>query len=122
MAFDMEKNREFCEQVIKQLKEQVEFGDWHELQGLPEGATFTGRRFKQDEDYVITIDMDEYIDGMTDYRMPRERAKQEKELLTAAEHRALRGMNGQVQWVVRLLLHKYSFEASRLAGQMSKPT
>eukprot|EP00959_Pyramimonas_sp_CCMP1952_P014982 317249-Pyramimonas_sp.AAC.1 len=31
-------------------------------------------------------------------------------------------MNGQVQWVVRLLLHKYSLEASRLAGQMSKPT
>eukprot|EP00959_Pyramimonas_sp_CCMP1952_P262099 5480715-Pyramimonas_sp.AAC.1 len=25
MAFDMEKNRELCEQIIKQLKEQVEF-------------------------------------------------------------------------------------------------
>eukprot|EP00959_Pyramimonas_sp_CCMP1952_P389132 8153366-Pyramimonas_sp.AAC.1 len=68
----------------------------------------------QDKDYAITIDMDN--------RMPRERAKQEKELLTAAEHRAIRGMNGQVQWVVRLLLHTHSFEASRLAGQMSKPT
>eukprot|EP00959_Pyramimonas_sp_CCMP1952_P359828 7534505-Pyramimonas_sp.AAC.1 len=89
MAFDMEKNREFCEQIVKQLKEQVEFGDWRDLLGSPEGATSAGRRFKQDKDYVITIDMVNYIDGVTDYRMPRERAKQDKELLTAAEHRAL---------------------------------
>eukprot|EP00959_Pyramimonas_sp_CCMP1952_P222752 4656879-Pyramimonas_sp.AAC.1 len=54
--------------------------------------------------------------------MPRERAKQDNELLTAAEHRALRGTNGQVQWLARLLLHICSFEASRLAGQMLKPT
>eukprot|EP00959_Pyramimonas_sp_CCMP1952_P273699 5720709-Pyramimonas_sp.AAC.1 len=66
--------------------------------------------------------MDMYIDVMTDYRMPRDRAEQEKELLTAAEYRAPRGMNGQIQWVVRLLLLKCSCEASRLAGQMSKPT
>eukprot|EP00959_Pyramimonas_sp_CCMP1952_P268331 5610444-Pyramimonas_sp.AAC.1 len=66
--------------------------------------------------------MDNYIDAMTEHRMPREIATQEKELLTAAKHRALRGMNGQDQWVARRLLHKYSFEASRLAGQMSKPT
>ena len=84
------------------------------------GAKFTGRRFKQDQDHVISIDMGEYIDGMTDYRMPRERARQEKEKLTAAEHRALRGMNGQVQWVVRRLLRKCGFEASRLAGQMTQ--
>eukprot|EP00959_Pyramimonas_sp_CCMP1952_P201997 4223866-Pyramimonas_sp.AAC.1 len=76
----------------------------------------------RDRDCVILTDMDNDIDAMTDYRMPREWANQEKELLTSAEHRALRGMSGQVQWVVRLLLHKYSFEASRLAGQMSKPT
>eukprot|EP00959_Pyramimonas_sp_CCMP1952_P180440 3773109-Pyramimonas_sp.AAC.1 len=66
--------------------------------------------------------MDNYINAREKYRMPRERAKQEKELLTAAEHRTLRGMNGQVQRVVRLLPHKCSCEASRLAGQMSKPT
>ena len=122
MAFDLENNDEFCEHIVQQLKEKVEFGDWHELQSTPGGATFTGRHFRQDQDYVITIDMDECIDGMTDCRMPRERAEQEKELLAAAEHRALRGMSGQVLWAVRLLLHRYSFEASRLAGQMSKPT
>eukprot|EP00959_Pyramimonas_sp_CCMP1952_P393677 8249088-Pyramimonas_sp.AAC.1 len=109
MAFAMESNKEFCDHIIQQLRRQVEFGDWHDLQNAPEGATLTGRRFQQDKDNAITIDMDNYIDAMTNCRMPHDRAKQDNELLTAAEHRAVRGMNGQFQWVVRLLLHKMQF-------------
>eukprot|EP00959_Pyramimonas_sp_CCMP1952_P468162 9492753-Pyramimonas_sp.AAC.1 len=45
-----------------------------------------------------------------------------KELPVAAEHRAQRGMNGQVQWVARLPLHACIFVASRLTDQTSMPT
>eukprot|EP00959_Pyramimonas_sp_CCMP1952_P064469 1346123-Pyramimonas_sp.AAC.1 len=93
MAFDMENNTEFCDHVIQQLTSQAEFGDWHDLQNTPEEATFTGRRFQQNKDYAINIVMGNYLDAMTDYRMPREKAKQDKELLTAAEtERFFRGI------------------------------
>jgi hypothetical protein len=32
MAFDMENKREFGDHMIQQLRSQVEFGDWHDLQ------------------------------------------------------------------------------------------
>eukprot|EP00959_Pyramimonas_sp_CCMP1952_P273700 5720709-Pyramimonas_sp.AAC.2 len=36
MAFDMENNKEFCDHVIQQLRSQVQFGDWHDLQNAQE--------------------------------------------------------------------------------------
>eukprot|EP00959_Pyramimonas_sp_CCMP1952_P074321 1553072-Pyramimonas_sp.AAC.1 len=68
MAFNMGKTREFCDHVVLQLGNQVEFGDWHDLQNASGVAAFTGRRFQQDKSYAITIDMGNYIDTMTDYR------------------------------------------------------
>eukprot|EP00959_Pyramimonas_sp_CCMP1952_P042025 878760-Pyramimonas_sp.AAC.1 len=95
MAFDVEGSGDYCQRVIAQLKAQVELRDWSELQDTPEGATYLHREgFKLNQDYAIPIDMDEHVGGVTDYRMPRERAEK-KGQLTRSEHRALRDMGGQ---------------------------
>ena len=58
---------------------------------------------------------------MTDFRMGRERAKQVESPLTPGEHRALRGLNGQIQWACRMVTYEVAFAASKLAGAMAKP-
>ena len=67
----------------------------------------------------MSVGMDEYVDRLAADKLSRQRTKQDNESLTPPNHRTVRGMNGQVQQVVRLLLHSRIFEASRLAGQMS---
>lgn len=111
MALDVENH--------SQMKEAVGFGAWKDIH--KEACAFNGRRFKQAAGYAVTIDMDEYRSTMTDYRMTRERHKQDQSPLTPSEHRALRGINGQIQWARTMIAYENAFAASKLAGARAKP-
>lgn len=80
---------------------------------------FTGRVFKQGADYNIDINMDTYVMEVTAFRLSR--WQQLKECFAENEHRQVRALNGQIQWVARMNSDGRAFAASELAGALSSP-
>ena len=94
-ALDVQGHREYSGHAIGQLKTQVEFGNGTAFVGISEGAPFAWRRFTLEKEHSISVVAEELIDGPTDYRFSRARARQGNDSLTRAESRALRGTSGQ---------------------------
>ncbi len=60
------------EPLIGMLESKIEFGSWKSM--MEQKVEFCGRRYQQDGDFTVHVDMDEYIERLTSHKLPRERA------------------------------------------------
>ena len=109
-----------CQKLEDDLKSSVEWGSWQAC--LDGRVKFCGKSYKQFSDFTVEVDVDDYINNMTPYKLSREKLKQRNRALTAEELRAFRGILGQLQWYARIAGYDLQFAVSQLASQLKGPT
>ena len=87
-----------------------------------ETTTFCGREYNQHQNGTVEVTMAKYIKAMTPYRVPRHRAAAPDSKLTPVEHRGLRAVVGQLQWVARMMCFEEAFSTSLVASTLGEPT
>ena len=119
MAMDFQSFPELCQQLEANMKQAVEWGSWKECG--KERVKFCGKCYKQNADFSVEVDCMDYVAGMSDYKISRDRAKMKESTLTAFEMKAFRGLLGQLQWFCRIAGYEVNFAVSQLASKMSSP-
>ena len=101
-------------EMIEKMKGRIDFGSGRSAKQST--VKFSRRRYVQESDYSISIDMDEYVQELQLYRMTQLRARQESLECTPQEHRRFRGMMGQLQWYVRMQGFEEAFPVSKMTS------
>jgi hypothetical protein len=120
LAMDAETFPEECEKLEADLRSSVEWGSWQAC--VDERVKFCGRSCRQLADHIIEIDVDDYVNFMSPYRVSREKLKPRDPALSPDELRAFRGILGQLQWNARIAGYDLQFAVSQLASQLKGPT
>ena len=71
---------------------------------------YLGLNIKQNTDYSIDIDQNNYINGIQPIPLTSERIKCSKEPLTDSERSQYRQLIGQLNWVTNMIRPEFSFE------------
>ena len=119
MAMDFQRFPQLCQQLEEQMKQSVEWGSWKECG--KERVKFCGKCYKQNPDFSIEVDCNDYVANMSEYKVGRERLRMKESELTAIELKAFRGLLGQLQWFCRIAGYEVNFAVSQLASKMSSP-
>ena len=87
-------------QKMKELREQFTFGKWVDLKEEKEGASFNGRRLKQDEEGTLYVDMKKFIEErLEEIPIAPERKKMKKEEVNEQERFQARAVCGSLNWL-----------------------
>jgi hypothetical protein len=120
VLYAVDESSPIVKKFMKRLKEEIQWGSEKDAR---EGLTYCGRHYVQDSgDFTVKVDMIGYAKQLSTVEMSRTRRAEEDSPLTPKEHRALRGLGGQVAWLGRQGNPRPSFRASRLAKRFATPT
>ena len=85
---------------MKQLRSQFTFGKCVNLKEEKEGASFNGRRLRQDEEGTLHIDMQKFIEErLEEIPIDKERKKEKKEEVNERERTQARAVCGSLNWL-----------------------
>lgn len=113
---DSERSQKFTEHI----KTAIQWGDEKSAM-TDEGLVYCGRRFRQQENFDVDIDMELYCNNLKIAPMGRSRRSEDTSKLRPDEWHQLRGNGGQAQWVSRMGLPEVAFKTSKLASSYTNP-
>ena len=87
---------------LAELQRRFKFGKFKELQAMPEGTTFNGRRIRQLPDYTIAVDMTKYvIERLAPMTLEKGRRSQPEAPASEDEKSRFRGAVGSLAWAAK---------------------
>ena len=95
----------FDQNVIQKFRNTFKIGSEN-----TEFFIYLGLNIKQNTDYSIDIDQNNYINGIQPIPLTSERVKCSKEPLTDSERSQYRQLIGQLNWVTNMTRPEFSFE------------
>lgn len=88
-------NTEFHEVVLQPLRNRYPFKHWKKGSGM-----FLGKRLRQEADFSIICDQEEYGNKVSTIPISKERRKSKDSAVTEQERKRLRGVIGAANWLM----------------------
>ena len=88
-------NTEFHEVVLQSLRNRYPFKHWKKGSGM-----FLGKRLRQEVDFSIICDQEEYGNKVSTIPISKERRKSKDSAVTEQERKRLRGVIGAANWLM----------------------
>ena len=106
---------------MAQLQKLFSFGKWVNLQECEDGASFNGRRIKQNPDCGFEVDMEKFVKARLPYVVvPPDRKKQKQAEVTEEERKQARMICGALNWIAKEGRPDAAGVASLMSSRLNK--